>query len=132
MKIDAALAAPDQAGVSVAELQEAKAALKTGNAVQGRALLQKSITGALSTLKPATGDETGTTVVLDPLPPRGGLAGADWGFLTVSMLAILTGLWLAYVFRPQENVRELRLLLAWKHRRQTRPSKHAQSDRKER
>lgn len=129
-KIDAALAAPDQAGVSVAELQQAKAALQAGNVAQGRALLQGSIAVALSTLKPATGDQTGTTVVLDPLPPRGGLTGADWGFLTVSMLAVLTGLLLAYVFRPRENVRDLRLLLAWKHRRQNLPSKHERSRRK--
>ncbi|PVZ60868.1 hypothetical protein C9424_00235 [Arthrobacter sp. H-02-3] len=131
-KIDAALAAPDQEGVSVAELQQAKAALEAGNSVRGRALLQESISAALSTLKPATGDETGTTTVLDPLPPRGGLTGAGWGFLTVSMLAILTGLALAYVFRPHMNVRELRLLLAWKHRRQNLPSKHERSRRKER
>ena len=131
-KIDAALAAPDQDGVSVAELQRAKAALQTGNVAQGRALLQESITVALSTLKPATGGETGTTVVVDPLPPRGGLTGADWGFLTVSMLAILTGLLLSYVFRPHENVRELRLLLAWKHRRQNLQSKHERSRRKAR
>ncbi|MFY9634369.1 MAG: hypothetical protein WAL27_06555 [Cellulosimicrobium cellulans] len=131
-KIDAALAAPDQDGVSVAELQRAEAALRAGNAAQGRALLQGSITVALSTLKPATGGETGTTFVLDPLPPRGGLTGADWGFLTVSMLAILTGLLLAFVFRPHENVRELRLLLAWKHRRQNLPSKHERSGPKER
>ncbi|WP_354157279.1 hypothetical protein [Arthrobacter sp. UYCu512] len=130
-KIDAALAAPDQDGVSVAEVQQAKAALQAGNAAQGRALLQESITVALSTLKPATGDGTGTTVVLDPLPPRGWLTGADWGFLTVSMLAVLTGLLLAYVFRPHKNLRELRWLLAWKHRRQNLPSKHERSDRKD-
>lgn len=131
-KIDAALAAPDQDGVSLAELQQAKAVLQAGNSAQGRALLQESISAALSTLKPATGDETGTTVVLDPLPARTGLSGADWGVLTASMLAILTGLVLAYVFRPQPNVRELRLLLAWKHRRLDLPAKHERSRRKER
>ncbi|UKA68453.1 hypothetical protein LFT44_08750 [Arthrobacter sp. FW306-05-C] len=131
-KIDAALAAPDQEGLSVSELQQAKDALQAGSTAQGRALLQESITVALSTLKPATGDQTGTTVVLDPLPPRGPLTGSDWGFLTVSMLAVLTGLVLAFVFRPQENVRELRLLLVWKHRRQSLPPKHERSRRKER
>lgn len=130
-KIDAALAAPDQDGVSRAALEQARAALQAGNSTRGRALLQESITVALSTLKPATGDQTGTTVVLDPLPPPGGLTGADWGFLTVSMLAILTGSVLAYVFRPHENVRELRSLLAWKHRRQDLPPKHERSRRKE-
>ncbi|WP_193342681.1 hypothetical protein [Pseudarthrobacter sp. AB1] len=116
----------------MAELQQAKAALQAGNPAQGRALLQESITVALSTLEPATGGETGTTAVLDPLPPRGGLSGADWGFLTVSLLAVITGLLLAYMFRPDQNVRELRLLLAWKHRRQDLPSKHQRSGRKER
>lgn len=131
-KIDAALAAPDQDGVAVAELQQAQAALQAGNAAEGRALLQGSIEAALSTLKPATGDETGTTVVLDPLPSRGGLTGADGAVLTVSVLAVLTGLWLAYVFRPHESIRELRLLLAWKHRRQDLPPQHERSRRKER
>ncbi|MFB9653468.1 hypothetical protein [Pseudarthrobacter oxydans] len=131
-KVGAALAAPDQDGVSVSELQQAKDALLAGNTAQGRALLQESISVALSTLKPATGDQTGTTVVLDPLPPRGPLTGTDWGFLSVSMLAIVTGLLLAFVFRPHENVRALRLLLAWKHRRQNLPSKHERSRRKER
>jgi len=131
-KVDAALAAPDQDGVSLAELEQAKAALQNGSTAQGRALLQESITVALSTLKPATGDQTGTTVVLEPLPPRGGLTGADWGVLALSILALLTGLLLAYVFRPHEDVRELRLLLAWKHRRQNLPAKHELSRRRDR
>ncbi|WP_354155569.1 MULTISPECIES: hypothetical protein [unclassified Arthrobacter] len=130
-KIDAALAEPDQDGVSVADLQQAKAALQAGNSAQGRALLQESITVALSSLEPATGGETGTTLVLDALPPRGELTGADWGFLTVSLLAVLTGLLLAYVFRPHENLRELRLLLAWRHRRRDLPPKHERSRRKD-
>lgn len=130
-KVDAALAAADQDGVSVPDLQQAKDALQAGNSARGRTLLQESITVALSTLRPATGDETGTAVVLDPLPPRGGLTGADVGLLSVSMLVLLTGLVLAYAFRPPENVRELRLLLSSKHRRQDLPPKRERSGRKE-
>src|SRR5665811_1346884 len=67
-KTDDALSTEDQEGVDVAELQEAMAALEAGQAEQGRALLQRSISGAISQLEPATGEETGTTVVLSPLP----------------------------------------------------------------
>lgn len=126
-KIDAALAAPDQDGVSVADVQRAKSELQAGKVAQGRALLQASIAAALSTVKPATGDQTGTTVVLDALPSRSGLTGEDWGFLALSVLAILGGLLLAYLFRPHQSVRELRTLLRWKHRGPNLPPKHEQS-----
>lgn len=124
LKVDEALAAADQEGVSVVKLEQAKASLQSGESVEGRSLLQDSIGEALSTLKPAVGDETGTTTVLDPLPARAALNGADLGFLAVSILAGLTGLALAYVFRPHANIRELRLLLASKHPRAHLPPRH--------
>lgn len=107
-KIDDALKTKDQQGVAVAELEQAKAALEAGQVEQGRALLQKSITEAISQLKPAIGEETGTTVVPRPLPGRGSLAGGEWGFLVVSVLLLLLGVGLAWRFRPQDNVHELR------------------------
>ena len=126
-KIDDVLNAPDQEGVSVPEVRQAQAALLSGDVARGRSLLQHSITVALSTVKPAAGEGTGTTEVLDPLPPRTGLTGTDWVLLTVSVLAVAGGLLLAYAFRPRENVRALRLLLASRHRRPDLPAKHDRS-----
>ena len=107
-KIDDALKAEDQEGVDVAELQQAKSALEAGQITQGRTLLQHSISQAISRFKPATGEQTGTTVVLNPLPGRGGLTNTDWGFLIVSIVLLLLGLTLAWFFRPPENIHELR------------------------
>lgn len=78
-KIDDALATKDQQGVDVDGLKQAQAALEAGQVDEGRALLQKSITEAVGTLKPATGEETGTTLVLSPLQGRASLTGRDWG-----------------------------------------------------
>ncbi len=124
LKIDEALAAADQEGVSVGTLEQARASLQAGESAEGRSLLQESIGEALRGLRPAAGDETGTTTVLDPLPARAGLNGADWGLLAVSILVALTGLALAYLFRPHANIRELRLLLASERPRAQLPPKH--------
>ena len=107
-KTDDALSTKDQEGVDVPELQKAMAALQAGQVEQGRAFLQHSISGAVSQLKPAIGEDTGTTLVLSPLPGRGSLTGGEWGCLVVSMLLLLLGVGLAWRFRPQDNVHELR------------------------
>lgn len=111
-KVDDALKTTDQAGVNVAELQQARDALAAGQVDQARTLLQSSITGALSQLKPATGEETGTKVVLSPLPGRGSLTAADFGLLTVMALLLLLGIGLAWRLRPADNIRALRGRLA--------------------
>lgn len=107
-KVDAALAVEDQEGVAVAEVKQAKSALEAGQPGRARALLQHSITEALSMLGPATGEETGTTVVVPALPGRYGLTGRDWGFLAASMVLLLAGVWMAYRFRPGDSIGELR------------------------
>lgn len=107
-KIDDALRATDQMGVDVAELRQAKMELMAGNVAQGRALLQHSIIEALSQLPPPTGEQTGTKIVLDPLPGRGNLTGTDFAFLIVSILMIFLGVGLSWRFRPTENIHELR------------------------
>lgn len=107
-KTDDALSTKDQQGVDVAELQQAMAALEAGQAEQGRALLQRSISGAISQLEPAIGEETGTTVVLSPLPGRGSLTGGDWALLAISLLLVLIGGGLAWRFGPADNISELR------------------------
>ncbi len=107
-KIDDALATPDQQGVDVDGLKQAQAALEAGQVDEARALLQRSITEAVGKLKPATGEETGTTLVLSPLQGRASLTGRDWGFLVASALFLVLGAMLATRYRPHDNVRALR------------------------
>ena len=111
-KVDDALNTDDQEGVDVALLTRAQGALDADRVSEARALLQQSITEAVSGLKPATGEETGTTVVLLPLRGRGGLTGQDWGFGSASLLLLVVGLALAVRFRPHDNLRQLRRQLA--------------------
>lgn len=105
--VDDALAAEDQDGVDVAVLQDAKVALQEGRVDAGKALLEESITEALASLEPAVGEESGTTEVLPPLPPKTALSGLDWFFLVLSVVAAAVGVFLAVLFRPTESLREL-------------------------
>ena len=107
-KIGDVLKTKDQAGVNIAEVQQAKAAMEAGQAIQAQALLQHSITEAVSKLMPATGEETGTKVVSDPLPGRGALGGGGWAFLAASLLFLVLGSGLAYRFKPVDTVGRLR------------------------
>lgn len=111
-KVDDALRTKDQEGVDVAQVKQAKVELEADRAAPARALLQKSITVAVSKLMPATGEMTGTTQVLTPLRGRGGLTGQDWGFGVASLLMVLAGTVLALRFRPADNLRQLRRQLA--------------------
>ena len=110
-KINDALTTQDQEGVDVTRLKQAEGALDAGQIEQGRALLQESITEALSTQRPAVGAETGTTRVLGALPAPAGLTVRDWWFLAVSVVLLLTGTALTVKYRPRENVHRLRDLL---------------------
>jgi len=107
-KIGDVLKTKDQAGVNIAEVQQAKTAMEAGKAVEAQALLQHSITQAVSKLMPATGEETGTKVVSDPLPGRGSLGSGGWAFLAASLLFVLLGGGLAYRFKPADTVSQLR------------------------
>lgn len=129
-KVDDALSTTDQDGVDVAELERGKAALEAGQVAQGRALLQDSIAKAITELKPATGEETGTTIVLDPLPGRSIFTAEDIGFLAVSVLFLLLGVGLAWRFKPQDNVQELRRRLrpAEAGRPTAEPVEHAEDE----
>jgi hypothetical protein len=107
-KVDDALAADDQDGVAVAEVEQAKEALDAGRVGSARLLLQGSIKQALAELGPATGEQTGTTVVSPALAGRGDLTGRDWGFLAGSLVLVVVGIGLAVRFRPADTVGELR------------------------
>ena len=107
-KIGDVMATKDQDGVNIAEVEQAKAAMEAGKAVEAQTLLQHSITQALSKLMPATGEETGTKVVSDPLPGRGSLGGGGWAFLAASLLFLVLGAGLAFRFKPADTVGQLR------------------------
>lgn len=104
VRVDNALAAKDQDGVDIPTLVKAKAKLKAGNADAARPLLQDSISAAIASLNPATGEETGTTTVVPPLQGNGSLSGMDWVLLSLSVLVALGGAGLAYLFRPKKNL----------------------------
>lgn len=105
-KVDDALKAPHKEGVNLTRVQAAKDVLDNGNMDQARTLLQQSL--QVGGPMQATGEETGTTVVHDPLNPRGHLATGDWILLAISVLATLLGAWLAVRYRPPQSVRVLR------------------------
>ena len=107
-KVEDALAAADQDGVAVADVEQAERALEAGRVGQARVLLQGSIWQALLELGPATGEQTGTTVVAPALPGREALTGRDWGFVAASVVFLLAGMGLAFRFRPRDTIGELR------------------------
>ncbi|HET7476902.1 MAG TPA: hypothetical protein VFJ97_12885 [Dermatophilaceae bacterium] len=111
-KVDDALAATDQEGVAIAEVNQAKSALEAGRVAQARALLQEAIQQAVSELPPATGNQTGTTVVAPELPGRAGLKGQDWAFLTASFVLLVVGVGLGVLLRPKDSIGVLRRRLA--------------------
>ncbi len=110
-KVNDALETDEQGGMSVPEVEQAMAALEAGDATGARTLLQDSIKEALSMQPPATGNETGTTRIVPELPGRASFGAQEWLFLVVSVVLLLTGSWLAYVFRPHESIGVLRSLL---------------------
>ena len=111
-KVQDALATEDKAGVDVSTLKKAQAALESEQVDTARAELQASISEALSAMPPATGEDTGTRVVVPALDTRGRISGLDWLFLALSLLAVVGGVLLAYRFRPADSVADLRRRMA--------------------
>jgi len=111
-KVDDALATEDQEGVDVPEVEQAMTALEAAEADQARDLLQDSIKQALEDQPAATGYQSGTTLVVPELPGRSGIGGQGWGFLLVSFALLLLGVGLAFRFRPQDTLADLRRTLA--------------------
>jgi hypothetical protein len=117
-KIGDALASENTEGVDVALVKEAQEALEGGDMGKVRDLLQRAVGArpdlAGSDVQPilhvplALGEETGTTVVTDPLPGRGGLTSGDLTLLVVAGLVALAGLLFSVRSRPPDTVRALR------------------------
>jgi hypothetical protein len=120
-KVNDALAAKDHDGVDVAEVLRAKQALEAKQVDGARSLLQDSIKAALAELPPATGEMTGTKLVLAPMPRHDGLAGRDWFFLGASAALLLIGFGLAGWYRPADTIGDLRRLLVGPTTRHERP-----------
>lgn len=106
-KVELALANEDQDGIDVEVLEEGMAALEAGDRERGQILLEESIAEAVASLESATGEESGTSVVLPELSSRDGLSTTDWIFLALSALVAAVGTILAIRFRPTESLREL-------------------------
>ena len=116
-KIDDALKAPKQDGVDLGLVAEAKAAFPPRNMHEVRVLLERSIgaqphrgprdplpireTRGSPGMKMATGTETGTDVVVDPLAPDRSRPAGDWLALTGFALVAAVGVWLSIRFRPR-------------------------------
>ncbi len=111
-KVGEMLSGPDQDGVDVAMVGQAQAALSAGQTAVAQQRLQQSITDAVGQLKPATGEQTGTTVVGEPLAGRAAVTGLGWTFGGASLLLLVAGVGLAVWFRPAENMAQLRRRLA--------------------
>lgn len=111
-KVGDALETDNREGVDVPTLEQGMAALEAEEVEDARRLLQGSVTEALHDPPPATGMQSGTTIVRLEQPGRSGLASEDWGFLVAAVFTGLLGAWLTFRFRPQDSIRTLRVRLA--------------------
>ena len=118
-KIDDALKAPKQEGVNLSLVAEAKAAFPRQNMHDVRAILERSIgaqphrgardplpireTRGSPGMTMATGTETGTDVVVDPLAPDRSRSASDWLALAGFAVVAAGGVWLAFRFRPRAH-----------------------------
>ena len=135
-RVEAALDAPDVAGVDLGVVEQAGAALADGRDLgEVRALLEQSIGAGPVTAPPdgapppastdppptaaptepssdamatmPTGAEPGTTVLTDSLETRPRLGATDWTVLIGSIAIGLAGVWLGLRYRPTMRVEEV-------------------------
>ena len=104
-KVMDALDATDQNGVDLPMIQQAQKQLESGDISGARKLLQDSV--APLTVR-ATGEETGTTLVSDPLPGATAWSPGAWLLAFAAIVLILVGVALAYRWRPQQSLSSLR------------------------
>ncbi|MFF4905814.1 hypothetical protein ACFY2T_13180 [Streptomyces sp. NPDC001260] len=116
-RIDDSLMAPHKEGVDLAKVRKAQGLIEEPGysaaiSRQVKVLLLDSLGGKLPSApkagRPATGDETGTRVVLDEYRPARGISdGGDAVLLGLGAAAIGGGLWLSHRLRPPHTLREL-------------------------
>jgi hypothetical protein len=97
--------AKDQSGVDMGPLTMAKQAMDAGQMMQARDLLQRSLQPMMGQVM---GDESGTTMMLDPLKVSTNGGGSRGLLVGASALAVLAGLLLASLWRPPESLLKLR------------------------
>ena len=116
-RLDDALMAPHKEGVDLAKVRRAQDLIEEPGysaavSRQVKGLLLDSLGGKLPSAprsgRPATGDETGTSVVLDEFRPARGISdGGDAVLLGLGAAAIGGGLWFSRRLRPPHTLREL-------------------------
>lgn len=115
-RIGDALEAPDKQGVDLSKVSQASELIEAQGedpavTARARTLLLDSLGGRLPSAPldgPATGVETGTSVVLDEFAPAKGVSDAgDAVLLAVALTALVTGLYLARRLRPRHTLRQL-------------------------
>ncbi|MEU1273225.1 hypothetical protein [Streptomyces sp. NPDC005799] len=116
-RIDDALMAPHKEDVDLSRVRQAQDLIERPGysaavSRQVKVLLLDSLGGKLPSAprngKPATGDETGTSVVLDEFRPARGISdGGDAVLAGLGVAVIGGGLWLSRRLRPPHTLREL-------------------------
>lgn len=111
-KIRDANDATEVEGVNMAMVRDAMIQMAAGNVSQSRTDLQTSMQPMGER---ATGTETGTTLMEDPLEPNTTWTTGQWLLAIGSLSIVLLGVVLAYLWRPEKTVHELRDEMLSKH-----------------
>ena len=104
-KVADALAAPDKEGVDLSQVKAAQGAIENNDMMQARALLQASLTPMTG---PVTGEDPGTTKMLDPLTGHTAWNAYQVTLAALSGASLLIGILLARHWRPTRRLRALR------------------------
>ncbi len=107
-KLHDAADASDTDGVDLTQVAAAQQAFDNGDLAATRTLLQKAVQ-PLTT--PVTGEETGTTVMLDPAAGQVSLGGLDGVLAGLSVLAVIAGGVAAVRTRPTDSIQGLKAQL---------------------
>ncbi|MCA0296083.1 MAG: hypothetical protein LCH96_12400 [Actinobacteria bacterium] len=111
-KVDDALETSDNAGVDIAKVQQARAALEANQVTRAQELLAQAISAAVAALPPATGMSTGTRTIEPELAGRPDAPAPSWILAIASLALLLGGSYLAYRYRPADTPAQLRRRLA--------------------
>lgn len=111
-KADDALDTPDNEGVDIAKVQQARAALEANQVARAQELLTQAITAAVAAQPPATGMSTGTRTIEPELAGRPAAADVGWVPAIASLALLLAGAYLTYRYRPADTPAQLRRRLA--------------------